>query len=859
MIQNINLSRGIFFVVFIIAVSVTLIGIFSGNYKFILPFYTVLGSLSLGTFVYLQNRTSRINISFSLITLFAASWTFVIFMYTGAASSGEASLWSRLAAATSSFIPPLFLYFTIVFPKEEKIPTRLQTISWISLMAFFSIISLSNLIVESVVSTEAGFRFVPGGGLIIFMLYFVSFMGYAFYILITKYYEYTGISKMQIRYVFLGFLLGSIFPITTNLILPLLGRTEFAPFGPFFTLITTGFIAYAIVRHRLMSIEVVLQRGIIYTIVIISIMALYVASIMLSERVFREIIGYSSFVITGIAAIIIAILYQPFLRFLQDVTDRLFFRGRYDYQKTLKEVSHAIISIIRLEELIRLIVSTFLETMRVSEISFLLLDPEKGKYRSLPVELKDVLKSRYKRIEIDEKSPTIISLKERKEILVMDEVEEEYRVSLYEKDEIKKKTLTQLIDEMRRIGVAVWVPIIIKGELIGIISLGNKLSQDIFTSDDISLLTTLADQTALALENARLYEQVLTMKNYSEDILKSMTNAVLTTDLKGRIITFNLMAEGITGYRENEVVGKLSHEIWKERGVIPEVINNTLRGGRYKNYETNLLSKDKILIPISISSTLLKDSKGGRVGALVVITDLTEVRELESKVRQADKLAALGTMAAGMAHEIKNPLSSMKVLAQLMPKKYDDADFRAKFTEIMPREIGRIDRIIESLLGFARATVPKFEKVKIDSIIEESLKFFEEDLEGSKIAVVKNFAELPPIEVDSGQFIQVFSNLILNAIQAMASGGELKITTSEGKKTEGVLENILIEVSDTGHGIPKEYLKKLFDPFFTTKYGGTGLGLTIAHSVIDGHKGSITVRSEIGRGTTFSITLPVHQ
>jgi PAS domain S-box-containing protein len=413
---------------------------------------------------------------------------------------------------------------------------------------------------------------------------------------------------------------------------------------------------------------------------------------------------------------------------------------------------------------------------------------------------------------------------------------------------------------MDKLGISVWVPIVSKEELIGIIALGSKLSGDIFSAEDIGLLSTLANQTALALDNAKLYDQVVGMKDYSEKILGSMVSGVLTTDVRGKIITFNQMAERITGKKMVEVVGRSCEEVWGKKGSITMVVENTLQKNKsFVNFESGLVSLTRGMIPVSFSTTLLIDPAGKKMGCLVTIQDLSEVKELEDKVRRADKLAALATMAAGMAHEIKNPLSSMKVLSQLLPLKFDDQDYRRKLQEIMPREIDRIDRIVESLLGFARATTLKFEKANIVEIIEDMAKYYEDQAGAAEIKIIRDYHEIPEIEVDKSQISQVFSNLILNAIQAMPSGGELKIVVVPGKVVEGILQSVKIQVSDTGHGIPEDVQKKLFDPFFTTKYGGTGLGLTITHSIVDGHRGYIDVESEVGKGTTFTVTLPVAQ
>jgi PAS domain S-box-containing protein len=597
-----------------------------------------------------------------------------------------------------------------------------------------------------------------------------------------------------------------------------------------------------------MSIEVVIQRSAVYGVATVLIMVLYALAVIFSETFYRQIMGYTSLVITAAAALLIAVAYQPLVRAFQNFTDRIFFRGRYDYQQTLRQISHKIASVIQLEELSKLIASSFVDTMKVSEISFLLLDKEKEHFRSVAISL-----PRYKNIEIDVDSPIISWLANKRDILFRDELED----ALSRRPE---PGLSEVRDEMDRLGISIWVPIISKDELIGVIALGHKLSGDIFTAEDIGLLSTLASQTAVALDNARLYDEVVSMKDYSEKILQSMVSGMLTVNNKGRIVTYNFMAEKITGRKTTEVLGKTCEEIWGKRGMVSNIIENTLKNGKYyANFESSLASPERGMVPVSFSSNLLYDHNGKKMGALLSIQDISEVKELEGKVRRADKLSALATMAAGMAHEIKNPLSSMKVLSQLLPKKINEPEFQKKLGEIIPREINRIDRIVESLLGFARATALKFEKTDIHEMLEENLKYFEDKAEEAEVKIVRDFAKLPEVEVDRGQLTQVFSNLILNAIQAMPDGGELKVVTRPGKMVEDMVQSIKIEVSDAGHGISEEMVKKLFDPFFTTKYGGTGLGLTISHSIVDGHKGYFDVSSKPAQGTTFTVTLPVSQ
>ena len=587
-----------------------------------------------------------------------------------------------------------------------------------------------------------------------------------------------------------------------------------------------------------MSVGFLFQHGAAYAVAMIIVLLSFSLVAIFSDIVLPPLIGYWYIAVTALAALALAVLYAPLVRGFEKVTDRLFFRGRYDYQKILRKISSEIASVIRLEQLAKLVITSFIETMKISEISFLLPEKDGEHFRSIPLTIQ-----RYKKIEIDSSSPIVAWLARTRDILVRDEVGKDVEVA----------------DAMDRLGITVWVPIVSQNRMIGIIALGEKLSGDDFSSEDLGLLTTLANQTAVALDNARLYDEVVTTKNYSEEILRSMTSGVLSTDIRGRIVTYNGTAEQITGRRMAEIMGHTCQEVWGPRGTVTLAVENTLKEKLYHNYETGIASPERGLVPVALSSTLLRDSQGKKMGALLTIQDLSEMKELEDKIRRADKLTALATMAAGMAHEIKNPLSSMKVFAQLLPLKIDDPEYRQKLGEILPREIDRIDRIVESLLGFARATEPTYEKTRIEDILDQDINYFRVQAEAAGVTLKKNFSLLPEIEVDRAQIAQVFSNLILNAIQAMPEGGEITVTTSPGKKVEDMLRTIKVEVADTGPGIPEEMVKKLFDPFFTTKYGGTGLGLTITHSIVDGHKGFIDVESKIGTGTKFTVTLPVSQ
>lgn len=825
---------------------------------FLITFYVILANLTLGLFVYLQNRKNPTSIGFFLLAASIAFWSLSAFMVRDRVVSGV-FFWDNFIFVWSTLIPLFFLLFAFVFPRARGRFLGGYRAVFIVPAIFFLILNQAGLIIQNVLVGPAGAAPQFGPAYPFFMLYFLVYIIWGLVILIRKYSVSSGQEKVQIRFLFGGLLLTFFFAILTNLILPVFGEIRFFDLGPVFTLFAVVFTTYAIIRHRLMSVELVIQRGFVYTVASVLIIGLYALAVYLSEQFLQKTFGYSSVLATAFLVFIIAALFQPLLRFLQDATDNIFMRHKYDYQKSLRNLSRDILKMIRLDEIAGLIVSTFVDTMQVSEISFLVFDEKKASFKA--VELSSVAPhGRYKKFKLGASGNLAKCLLATKRILSMDELEEEIL-----KQEAEEGTGALRWDYLMRVhkeseswGFKLWLPVVSKDKLLAIIALGEKLSGDPFTAEDMRILNTLANQTALALENVHLYREVILMRNYNQEILDSLIFGVLTSDEKGVIRTCNPAMEKIIGIGSSEIVGRPFKEVFSEKNPLRVSILSTLENKCLFNFEASVLNKKRGLVPVMINTTLLGNPQD-KTGVLLAVRDLTEIKELENRIRQADKLKALGTMSAGMAHEIKNPLSSLRVLAQLLPIKYDDPVFRGKLLEIIPDEVGRIDRIVESLLRFAKTTKMKFSKVNINDYLDNILKDYLRQAEENGVKAVKNYAKLPEIMIDPDQFFQVFSNLFLNGIQAMPEGGELNITTKIGRQVGEFIQGVMIEISDTGHGISDEDLKSLFDPFFTTKHGGTGLGLTIAHSIVEAHQGEIKVTSKLGEGTVFNIYLPVQQ
>ena len=299
-----------------------------------------------------------------------------------------------------------------------------------------------------------------------------------------------------------------------------------------------------------------------------------------------------------------------------------------------------------------------------------------------------------------------------------------------------------------------------------------------------------------------------------------------------------------------------------------EALRATLRTGQGQENTELILQSGAEGMVVRASTSIFHGQDRQVLGALMVVTDITALKRLELQIRRSDRLASLGTLSAGMAHEIKNPLVSIKTFAQLLPERYNDSDFRETFSNLIGHEIDRIDSLVNQLLRFARPAKPHLQPMHVHEILEKSLLLLGHRLYQKDIKLTRSWqANVDTIRADADQLEQVFLNFFINAMDAMKNGGELSISTqlrtdeewlSPLAQTNGENHEVLrITIRDSGEGIRGEDLAHVFDPFFTTKDYGTGLGLSVVHGIIQEHGGQIEVESELKKGTAFHILLPL--
>ena len=348
-------------------------------------------------------------------------------------------------------------------------------------------------------------------------------------------------------------------------------------------------------------------------------------------------------------------------------------------------------------------------------------------------------------------------------------------------------------------------------------------------------------------------------------IVQNVPSGLITVDGEGRVTSFNRTAEEITGYRLEDVYQK---EIG---GILPGILDLSRSAGkameqgweklRFSRWETKFEKKGGASLTLGFSGSPLKDSEGQEIGSILIFQDLTQLREMEEELKRRERLAALGALAAGMAHEIRNPLASISGSIEIMKEETGESSAHNRLMDIVLREVACLNSLVADFLLFARPAPPGKDLVSLNDLVEEIIMLFGNSADCSpRIRLVRNFQEPVALRADPQQIKQVIWNLLINAAQAMPEGGDL---TVELRRRLPILDRAdqppqcEISISDTGDGIGESDVGKIFDPFFTTKENGTGLGLSIVHRIVENYGGKVWVRSQLGRGTTFTIYLPV--
>jgi two-component system nitrogen regulation sensor histidine kinase GlnL len=350
-----------------------------------------------------------------------------------------------------------------------------------------------------------------------------------------------------------------------------------------------------------------------------------------------------------------------------------------------------------------------------------------------------------------------------------------------------------------------------------------------------------------------------------EQIIANLEDGVVVLDSDGRIVIFNEAAEMLTEISESRALELNAEQLFKREPWITELAAKTWPPGKESaRGEGDLLTRWGQKIPISVTASPLHDRDHQFLGTVLLLRDIKHRKELEEDLKRTDRLVLMGTLAAGLAHEIRNPLGGIKGAAQLLRRSLDEQSALRQYTDIMVREVDRVNKLIENLLNLSRPPALSLAPVNIHEILEDVLLLESQTEPNGRVQIKKNFdPSLPPVRADRSQLMQVFLNLVKNAFEAMDSSGTLTVATRLETdfhiRGNGTRRNrfIWVEIADQGSGIKETDLAHIFSPFFTTKNSGTGLGLATCYQIIKEHGGLIRVESAEGKGTTFKVSLVV--
>ena len=406
----------------------------------------------------------------------------------------------------------------------------------------------------------------------------------------------------------------------------------------------------------------------------------------------------------------------------------------------------------------------------------------------------------------------------------------------------------------QRLDIPTFNPIIFVG--LDMASIEEAIQADIRNTMVMGMILLLIGFAGIALlflaQSYRATRMSLSrIKAFSDNLVENMPIGLVAINNHRKVTSLNHVAGFILSISAAEVIGenatqvvpeellKLLENLDTEKGVVEKEIDCTVRQGK--------------VIPLEVSATLLNDENGKFLGYVLLFKDLSEVRSLRKEIARSQRLASVGRLAAGVSHEIRNPLSSIKGFATYFKERYHDVPENQQISNLMIQEVDRLNRVVGQLHEFSRPITVTKKPINVRTFLENSLKLIERQTSEANIKIQTRLdSEIDEILIDPDRINQVFLNLYLNAMESMKNGGNLNVWLLKNEEKDG----IKIRVQDTGTGISEDDLTHIFDPYFTTKASGTGLGLAIAHNIIEAHDGEIKVDSRLGQGTTVTILLP---
>ena len=799
--------------------------------------------LGIGVYVLLRRWTAPSATHFYLFCL--VSFILYAFHYTGKLNEfDQIILWSNIVAWLLQ--PALFMHFVLTFPEKREL---IRKHPWVVALVYVpgAILLVVRLIAMQSLRATEHLRWNLDRIETSYLA--LMFVGAAAVLWASYRRASTPVLRQQLKWVTRGTTL-AIAPFTLFYVIPyLLGSMPTASMK--ISVLSLGLLpltfGYAIVRYRLMDVDLIFKRGMVYTLAAALVVGLYFTLVAAVVELVHARIPSSGPAGLILAMAVTALLFDPVRKWVQDKVDQFFYRTRYDYRETLVEFGRDLSSEPDLDKMLSSVVDRLSRTLLVDRIAIFLAAGEQADHFVLA-----------KSFGISQTHGLDLSFlhTERPEINAGH--------LFIENTHMAPRETAAAQNAIAKLDLNYFIPCRAQRRTIAVLGLGKTVEGDFLTSDDVELVETLAGSIGIAIQNARLYaslEQKVAeyerLKDFNENIVESINVGVIAVDLADRIESWNSQMEVMYALPRWQAITRPLSEIFP-----PDFVEEFYRVRQ--NPGINNLYKFRMNTPAGEVRTInaaiapLVTKKFNVIGRLIIMDDITERVDLEAQLSQADKLSSIGLLAAGVAHEVNTPLAVISSYAQMLGKQLQSDPQKGPLLEKITRQTFRASEIVNNLLNFSRTSGTEFGDVDVNRVVTDTLALLEHQFRTAHVTVQDELArELPLIQGNTGRLQQVFLNLFLNAKDAMPSGGTLRVVTSNGT-------GVTVAVSDTGSGIAPEHINRIYDPFFTTKTAiregqnrGTGLGLSVTYGIIQEHAGKIRVESRPGEGTTFYLDFPL--
>jgi signal transduction histidine kinase len=763
-------------------------------------------------------------------------------------------------AVAMALLPPLLLHFTLVFPERPPWRRSLPMAVLIPVM-YLPAVVLGAARIVAIARGAADGAFLSRALDLLDRAepaYLCLCAVAAVVVLVRAFGEITSLTgRRQLRWIAWGtvlgvgpFALGYALPWAFGLNPPLALQLTAIPLG----LVPLAF-ASAIVRYRLRDVEVIIKRGMAYTAFLVASGLLFLAMQKAVGFLFQNDADSHTRVVALLATVIVVLLAQPVREAMQNALDRIFYRDRYDYRRALVGFARDLNTDLDVVRLSQRLVTRIVETLVVDRMALMLADDRLGDFRTI---------GDFGFLHPVPRLPRSSSFVSRLDMGHTVALDDPIAAAWFSAEEV---------EFWRDHGIYYFVPCIFEGSAIAVLALGRKETDEPFNSEDLGLLTAVAGQVATAIENGRLYrqlhikaEELGRMREFNDNILESLEDGLVVFDADESIVRWNHALETFYGVKRADAIGRFLVDVFDTSFV------EAVRAARADNPSGETLFKvplasrrptlpgesepDRLLVNATAVPLQGLSGPGPVVGTILLLENVTDRVRLEEQLQISEKMASIGLLAAGVAHEVNTPLTGISSYTQMLLEKADPEDPRTMLLEKIERQTFRAAKIVNGLLTLSRPGTPGGDRTSVDlnGVITDVFSLLEHQFAVGKIRVRRELSPMPVmVQGIEHQLQQVFLNLFLNARDAMPSGGWLTVNT----RIDG--DQAIAEIADTGSGIPPEHLARIYDPFFTTKAigRGTGLGLSISYGIVREHDGAIRCDSTLGQGTRFALSLPL--